>query len=158
MGGAGGASPLGLSDAQVLLVLDTLNQGEVEVAYAAFPRLADVDVQAFAQQMITDHSAARQEVLGVASTLAITPLPSGVQMMLKAKAEAKVAMFHMSGGATLDEPYVDSQVADHAAALTLLTELADEAEAAELDELIAALQLDVQAHHEEALELQAALP
>src|SRR5215207_8560478 len=72
-GEAGAAAALSLSDAQVLLVLDTLNQGEVEVAYAASPRLSQADVEAFAQEMITDHGAARQSVLAVADSLDLDP-------------------------------------------------------------------------------------
>jgi putative membrane protein len=156
--GQDGGATLNLSDAQVLLVLDTLNQGEVEVAYAALPRLADGDVQAFAQLMVTDHSAARQSVFMVADSLDLAPLPSDVQAMLKEKAEATVQAFHASEAEALDEPYVESQVADHAAALTLLEELAATAEAAELKELIATLEASVQVHYDHALELEAALP
>lgn len=157
-GGQGGVPTLNLSDAQVLLVLDTLNQGEVEVAYAALPRLSDGDVQAFAQLMVTDHSAARQSVFMVADSLDLAPLPSDVQAMLKEKAEATVQAFHASDAEALDEPYVESQVADHAAALTLLEELAATAEAAELKELIATLEASVQVHYDHVLELEAALP
>jgi putative membrane protein len=159
IGGEGGAAAtLSLSDAQVLLVLDTLNQGEVETAYAALPRLAEVDVKAFAQQMITDHGAARQSVLAVADSLDLDPLPSDVQSMLKQKAEATIQTFHASQAATLDQPYVDSQVADHAAALALLGELTATANEAELKELIATLETSVQAHYDHIRELEAALP
>jgi putative membrane protein len=157
-GGGDGAAALNLSDAQVLLVLDTLNRGEVEVAYAALPRLADDDVRAFAQLMVADHSSARQSVLMVADSLDLAPLPSDVQAMLKAKAEATVEAFHASNAEALDEPYVESQVADHAAALVLLEELAPTAEADELKELIATLEASVQTHYEHVLELEAAVP
>lgn len=139
-------------------MLDTVNQGEVEVAYAALPHLAVADVQAFAQQMIDEHSAARQDVLTVANMLDLAPLPSDVQQMLKAKAEAQVADFHASNDDTLDAVYIDGQVADHAAVLTLLDDLTAAADAAELKNLIAMLELDVQAHYDEAVELKAALP
>ncbi|HYP88214.1 MAG TPA: DUF4142 domain-containing protein, partial [Polyangiaceae bacterium] len=75
---AGGAGP-DLNDAQILLVLDTLNQGEVDEAYAALPRLADPDVLDFAQLMVTDHSAARQQVAATADTLNLNPSPSATQ-------------------------------------------------------------------------------
>jgi predicted outer membrane protein len=108
--------------------------------------------------MIDDHSAARQDVLTVANMLDLAPLPSDVQQMLKAKAEAQVADFHASNDDALDALYIDGQVADHAAVLTLLGDLTEAADAAELKNLIAMLELDVQAHYDEAVELKAALP
>jgi putative membrane protein len=157
-GGEGGAAVSALSDAQVLLVLDTVNQGEVEVAYAALPHLAAPDVRDFAQQMIDDHSAARQSVLSVADALSVDPAPSDLQAMLKAKAEKDVAMFHASESDTLDKTYIDAEVMDHAEALEVLGALDEAADAPELKDLIATLSQTVQSHYDEAVDLQAALP
>lgn len=155
MGGAGGAAALELSDAQIVLVLDTLNQGEVDVAYAALPHLALPEVQTFAQQMITEHTAARQQVLATANTLDLDPKPSSVEQELRREAEMQVEMLHGSDSDALDEAYVESQVAAHAEALTLLATLQEAADAGELQELITALTAAVQTHYDEAVALQA---
>jgi putative membrane protein len=157
-GGEGGAATAALSDAQVLLVLDTLNQGEVEVAYAALPKLEDADVKDFAQMMITDHGSARQAVHSVADSLDLDPRPSDLQLMLKQDAETLVATFQSSPQATLDRPYIASQIAAHADALNLLTELSAATDATELKELIMTLETSVQAHYDEAQAIEASLP
>jgi putative membrane protein len=155
--GAGGASAvLALSDAQVLLVLDTVNQGEVEEAYAALPRLTSPDVEAFAQKMVADHSAARQSVVATADSLNVPPAPSDVQAELKTHAEDHVALLRSTATAALDATYVDLEVEGHAEALMLLDELAAAANAAELKTLIATLRTTVVEHYDRAQELQTA--
>lgn len=153
-GGAGGAAALALTDPQIALVLDTLNQGEVEVAYAALPHLALPDVQEYAQQMIADHGMARQEVSETVSALDLDPKPSAVQQELRAEAEALIAQFHESESDELDALYVDSQVAAHADALALLGALEEAADAEALQQLIATLIPAVQSHHDAAVALK----
>ena len=156
--GAGGGSALAaLSDAQILLVLDTLNQGEVEEAYAALPRLTSVDVKAFAQQMVTDHSEARQSVSTAADALEEAPAPSETQAKLKGESEAHVALLRATSASNLDATYIELQVAAHAQALALLDDLGAAADAAQLTALIAALKAPVKEHYEKAQELQAEL-
>jgi putative membrane protein len=157
-GGAGGAAAVAaLSDAQILLVLDTLNQGEVEEAYAALPRLSAAEVKAFAQLMVTHHSAARQSIADTATALNEAPTPSDTQAELKDEAEAQVSRLRTTPTASLDATYVDLQVRAHAEALTLLDALATAADAAELATLLATLKTTVQQHYERAQQLQAAL-
>ena len=157
-GGAGGEGPLAaLSDAQILLVLDTLNQGEVEEAYAALPRLSSEDVAEFAQQMVTDHSDARQSVLATAESLEQAPAPSELQAKLKGDSEARVALLRAASAANLDATYIEQQVAVHADALKLLNDLTAAADAEELEALLATLEAAVQQHYEHAQELAAEL-
>lgn len=157
-GGAGGAAILSLSDAQILLVLDTLNAGEVEEAYAALPRLSDADVEAFAQQMITHHGAARQEVAATAETLELSPAPSEKAAALKGKSESHVALLRGTSQGALDTTYIDLQVSMHLEALNLLNELGDVADAEALTALIASLEGTVQDHYDEATSLREQLP
>jgi putative membrane protein len=154
-GGAGGAAAAALTDAQILLVLDTLNQGEVDEAYAALPRLSAADVKAFAQMMVTDHSAARQMVVATADDLQQNPAPSQVQLDLKEEAEAHVAQLRATSAANLDQTYINMEVAGHADALMLLSELEAAADAAELRTLIGNLETTVQDHYDSAIAIQA---
>jgi len=155
--GAGGVAALALSDAQILLVLDTLNQGEVEEAYAALPRLTASDVRAFAQRMVDDHSDARQAVLATADALDVAPMPSDTQAELQSESMEHVAMLRTTPAGALDATYVNLEVDAHAEALELLDDLAAAADAAQLDTLIATLRATVQQHYEAAQELQADL-
>lgn len=160
-GGEGGAAGSGgeagageaiaaLSDAQILLVLDTLNQGEVEEAYAALPRLSEPDVETFAQMMITDHGSARQAVASTADDLDLTPVTSAPQRDLMREGQAHVAELRATPVADIDEVYVDMEVAAHAEALALLGSLNASADAAELRTLIATLKATVQDHYDAA--------
>ena len=158
MGGAGGdAAIASLSDAQILLVLDTLNHGEVEEAYAALPRLGDADVEAFAQMMIDDHGMARQTVAATADAVDLEPQPSQLQMMLAHESEEHVAKLRSTKTPALDATYMAMQVAAHADALQLLDELDDVADAPQLTTLIADLTTSVQQHYDAAVEIEAGL-
>jgi putative membrane protein len=157
-GGAGGdGATSSISDAQILLLLDTLNQGEVEEAYAALPRLSSPDVQAFAQQMITDHGSARQSIASTAEALALNPAPSKQQKKLEAEAEVHVAALRNTPADELDAAYVELQVAAHVEALELLARLREKAEAPALTTLIDTLETAVDDHHESAVALQSEL-
>jgi putative membrane protein len=156
--GGNGASPVAkLSDAQLLLVLDALNQREIEEAYAVLPRLSAPEVEAFAQQMVTDHGAARQLVVAAADTLNLAPTPSEPQAELQGESEAHVATLHATSASALDVTYVNLQVDAHAGALTRLDELAAAADAAELQTLISTLRATVLQHYQDAQELQTML-
>jgi putative membrane protein len=158
MAGAGGdAATAALQDAQIVLVLDTLNEGEVDEAYAALPRLAVPAVQAFAQQMVMDHSTARQTVVSAANSLQLNPTPSDVQQDLKQEAETHVTMLRETSTANLDRTYIEMQVAAHAEALALLGNLEAAADAAALRTLIGTLETAVQAHYDQAVTIRGGL-
>jgi predicted outer membrane protein len=158
-GGAGGAAAetAQLTDAQILLVLDTVNQGEVEVAFAALPHLSVPAVTTFAQDMIDDHSAGRQAVIATSNDLDLKPQPSDLQQELMSQAEATVAELHESQSDALDAMYIDEEVTDHLEALQLLDGLLDAADAAPLRTLITSQTVVVQTHYNRAVALQNAL-
>jgi putative membrane protein len=156
--GAGGQSAVAsLSDAQILLVLDTLNQGEVEEAYAALPRLTSAPVKSFAQEMVMDHGMARQSVLTTANALNLAPTPSQPQAELQGEGEAHVALLRAASASALDATYVSLEVDGHAEALALLDDLATAADAAQLKTLISMLRATVLQHYQQAQALKAAL-
>lgn len=160
-GGAGGAFSAvevqALTDAQMLLVLDTLNAGEVEEAYAALPRLTIASVETFAQKMITDHNKARMDTATLAQTLALKPTPSGIQKELERMAMTEREALLETGDAEIDRVYMDTQVAAHAEALALLQTLQPAADAAQLKTFITTLETAVEAHHTLAVSTRDAL-
>jgi putative membrane protein len=146
-----------LNDAQILLVLDTLNQGEVEEAYAALPRLSTPSVIDFAQQMVTDHGSARQAVLSTADDLSLSPVPSETQQDLMQEGEAHVTSLRATSTAALDLTYINLEVQGHAEALELLSNLQAAADAAPLKTLITTLTATVQDHYDAAIALKSEL-
>ena len=153
----GGPATAALTDAQILLVLDTLNQAEAEEAYAALPRLSVADVEAFAKQMIVDHGVARQSFLEAADNLQLDPTPSNLELELKREAEARVALLRATTTPSLDQTYIDLEVEAHAEALALLSGLEEAADAAELRTLIGTLEATVQDRYDSAVAIQAEL-
>ncbi len=160
-GGQGGAFSAvevqGLSDAQLLLVLDTLNAGEVEEAYAALPRLGNAAVEDFARTMISEHGQARLDTAMLATTLNLNPKPSEVQRQLERAAMEERRELMDASDATIDQLYIDAQVAAHAEALALLQTMEPAADAVELKDFITTLQTHVQAHHTLAVSTRDAL-
>lgn len=160
-GGEGGAfsstQVQALSDSQILLVVDTLNAGEVEEAYAALPRLSDAGVEAFARRMITDHGQARLDTATLATTLDLSPKTSDVQAQLEEMAMQERQELLDTSNAAIDRVYIEAQIADHAEALALLQILQPAADAAQLKQFITTLEADVQAHYTLAVTTRDAL-
>jgi len=156
-GGAGGAAALQLSDGQIVLVLDTLNQGEVDEAYAVLPRVQATAVRTFALEMANDHSSARQAVAQSAATLGVTPAPSATQAQLKTEGEEHVALLRREPTPSLDLAYMNLEIDEHRQALDLLAELESAADAPALKQLITTLTATVQMHYDQAVTIAAAL-
>jgi predicted outer membrane protein len=142
-----------LSDAQILAVLDTLNLGEITEAEAAEPRLMDEDVVEFAEHMVEEHGAAREEVTAAAMTLMLTPAANPTQMQLKTDSDARVTAITNADAAMVDTVYVAGQVMAHTTAVSLLTELQAAADAQPLKDLIGMQRTAVQEHLTEAMML-----
>jgi predicted outer membrane protein len=146
-----------LTDGQIVLVIDTLNGGEVEVAFAALPKLMNAEVSAFANEMVTAHGMARTANSQLAQSQGLVPAPSDVQAQLKASADAQVLAFQTSTAAALDAPYVESQVSMHTDALALAERLFNAAETPQLRNELRAMIMDISAHLEEAEAIRAEL-
>lgn len=161
VGGAGGAGGGGavanLTDGQIILVIDTLNGGEVEVAFAALPKLTNAQVTAFANEMITAHGIARTANSELAKSQGLVPAPSDVQAGLKVSADAQVLAFQTSTAPSLDAAYIDSQVSMHTDALTLAERLFSAAETPQLRNELRAMVTDITAHLDEAEAIRAEL-
>jgi predicted outer membrane protein len=147
----------GLTDAQILLVADTLNEGEVNQAVAAFPRLTVPAVEDYADLMIAHHTEAREDIAALAQTLNIVPAPSSVRQELRAEAEAGVEMLLSSPADALDLPYIDLQLIMHAQGEALTEALIAAADSAQIDALLSAQLVLIRQHLELARELQAEL-
>lgn len=152
-GGADDAVPAALSDAQILSVLDTLSLGEVTESELALPRLTEDPIIEFAEEMVLDHDAAREQISAEADDLGLELAPSTVQANLEADSDARVDAIADADEADVDAVYISGQVVAHTAALNLLTELANAADAGSLRALIIAQRGVVDGHRDHALTL-----
>jgi putative membrane protein len=143
-----------LSDDEMVLVVDTINAGEVEQAQAALPRLSNQEVRAFAQEMIDEHTTARAQLDQLAVEQNLTPAAGDVTQSLGDEGAAIVAELLAAEGSAIDAQYVNSQVLAHSQALQVLTGLIAGADNDALRAQLTQLRGNVAAHLDRARELQ----
>jgi putative membrane protein len=90
---------------------------EVEAGKLALSRSTDPGVKAFAQRMVTDHSAAAAELAGVVARTSY-PIPS----KLDAEHEDRVKKLRSASGAKFDMAYGKDMMDEHERAVTLFTQ------------------------------------
>lgn len=100
---------------------------EIESAKVALKKSTSTDIQAFAQKMITDHSAANTELAGIAARKNLE-VADEAEMMNK----AKKFILEQREGESFDEAYANNQVNAHKDTIDLFQRAAvsDDAEIA----------------------------
>jgi putative membrane protein len=137
---------LALDDGQILYAADSLNEGEINEARAALPKLSNGDVRDFAAAMIADHGAARDQLTQLAEDQSIAPASSDVANELQAKSRSTVADLLAADPASIDALYVEQELSGHIAAATLLDELIAAADSEPLRAELTDLRATVQTH------------
>lgn len=103
--------------------------GMAEVAYAklALQKSTNPKIKEFAQQMVTDHSKANEELMAIAKTKNITlpAAPSTDMQKMMTDASAK-------SGAEFDKQYVSDMVKDHDEDVSLFEKAANDCKDADL--------------------------
>ena len=113
-------SAAGMAAAQDMSAQDFVNEAasgglfEVQSSELALQRSQDADVQEFANQMITDHTANNQELMATAQSAGLT-VPAAIS---SPHAELMQGLQGAEGGA-FDTSYAQAQVTAHETAVTL---------------------------------------
>jgi putative membrane protein len=152
--GAGGAVDGPLQDGQVLKVLVTVNEGEIAAAQTALAAGKAASVLDFAQMMVTDHTLANGQLLALVGTKHIPPEATNVSERLDSESAALLLQLSTTSPASFDQVYMQSQVAAHQEALTLIdTRLTPGVTDADLKMQVAAIRTSVMTHltHAEAV-------
>lgn len=156
-GGAAGAIAR-LSDAQVIKVVTTANDGEIAAAQVALPAAHVAAVATFAQMMVTDHSMANQQTLALVSTKHIPPERSDVSDKLQDDAAALLVKLSSTPSASFDATYMQSQLQMHQDVLNLIDhQLLPSATDADLKALLTTTRATVEAHLTQAETVNAGL-
>lgn len=108
---------LTLTDAQIARVLQVANDGEVMLGQFSAPRATNADVLAFNQQMVTEHTAARQRLDALLAAQGIVPEDSTLSLQLQLEVQQMIEV--LSGpnaptGAELDLALISAQLDAHA--------------------------------------------
>jgi putative membrane protein len=146
------------SDPQIAGIVVTANQIDIDAGKLAKARSKNKEVQSFAGQMITDHTAVNKQAVALAKKLGVKPEGSATQDSLKQGARENIANLKKLKGAEFDRAYVDHEVAYHQAVLDAIDKtLVPSAKNAELKGLIEKVRPAIAAHLDHAKHLQGSL-
>ena len=152
------AQAKGPSDPQIAHIVVTANQIDIDAGKIAKSKSKNKEVQAFAQQMITDHGAVNKQAGALAKKLGVKPEDNDTSKSLKKGAQENVANLKKLSGAQFDKAYVDHEVDYHQQVLDAIDKvLVPSAQNAELKGLIEKVRPAFQAHLDHAKHVQADL-
>jgi putative membrane protein len=146
------------NDAQIAAIVVAANQVDVDAGKLAMKQSSDPEVKAFAEQMVTDHSAVNKQAAELVKKLNVTPEENELSKSLKADGEKTREKLRKLKGAEFDRAYIDNEVKYHKAVLdTIDKTLLPNAQNAELKALITKVRPVIETHLEHAQKLQASL-
>jgi putative membrane protein len=116
-GGAPAATPKGLSDSNIVAVLDAANQADSAAGAVAVKKGTRADVKAFGKQMMTDHHGLRVEGQRLIKELGLAPKPPERDPVAGYIANERAALQKAPRGAGFDQTYIDHSIAVHQAVL-----------------------------------------
>ena len=156
--GVASAQSGGPSDPQIAGIVVTANQIDIDAGKLAKSRSKNKEIQAFADQMITDHTAVNKQAVALANKLKVKPEDSDTSKSLKEGAQKNTANLQKLKGAAFDKAYVDHEVAYHQAVLDAIDKtLIPSARNEELKALITKVRPAIAAHLDHAKMIQSHL-
>ena len=148
----------GPSDPEICHIVVTANNIDIAAGKMAKQKTKNKEVKAFAQEMITDHTAVKKQATDLAKKLKVTPADNDISKSLKTGADESNANLKKLKGADFDKQYVDHEVAYHEAVLNEIDQtLIPNAKNEELKALITKVRPSFNAHLEHAKMLQSKL-
>jgi putative membrane protein len=152
------ATAKGPSDPQIAGIVVTANQIDVDAGKLAKSQSRDKEVQAFANQMITDHTAVNKQASALAQKLHVKPEDSDTSRALKSQAKEHMTKLRGLKGRDFDKAYVDHEVEYHQAVLNAIDQtLIPSAQNGELKDLITKVRPAIAAHLDHAKHLQGSM-
>ena len=146
------------SDPQIAHIVVTANQIDIDAGKLAKSHSKNKEVQQFAQQMITDHTAVNKQAGALAKKLGVKPADNDTSKALKKGAADNTGNLKKLKGAAFDKAYVDHEVAYHQQVLDAIDKvLVPSAQNQELKDLIVKVRPAIATHLEHAKHLQADL-
>lgn len=116
-------APACLSIGEIAAFLITTNMGEVIQGQVAAHRALTPLVQAFAVQMVTDHTAANQEIAIFLNGLGATPVETPLSLGLAERALDEAELLQAVPPLSFDRFYMEQQIQAHERALTMIDQL-----------------------------------
>ncbi len=155
-GGASGGA--GLTDDQIVGIVNTANSGEIAQARLAESITQNADVQNIAMMMATMHGQLNAQLTSVSQKDDLPPATSAIEQMLASGGQQTMAMLQGLTGSSFDLAYVDANVQAHQGAMQLFqTQLIPDATNPDLKAFLQNMLPVVQAHLQAWTALQAKL-
>jgi len=147
-----------VTDPQIAAIVVTANQVDIDAGNLAKTRAQSKDVQAFAKDMVRDHTAVNKSATDLATKLGVTPEPNATSESLKKGGDDNMAKLKTLKGAAFDKAYVDHEVVYHQSVIDALDKtLVPDATNAELKALLQKSRPAFVEHLEHAKHLQSQL-
>lgn len=150
---APGESTAKPSDAQILGILATVDNGEIQQAQVALSRGSDPRVKQFATHMVEEHTNSKQKAAQFASQNNLTPASSATSEQLDRKGKEVVSALNQATPAAFDTTYMKDQIQQHQEVLNMLRDQLTPAASSSLAAELPAIQSMVQTHLEQAREI-----
>ena len=141
----------GLTDAQIAAAVVTANQVDIDAGKLAQSKTQNKDVQAFAKQMVTDHTAVNKSATDLAKKLNLTPEPSKTSEWIQKGGDENLAKLKTLQGTAFDKAYMNHEIYYHKLVLEEMDKrLIPGAQNAELKALLVKVRPAFQAHLDHA--------
>lgn len=145
-----------LNDAQIAAIVVAANSVDIDAGKLAEKQSTNKDVQAFARQMVTDHTAVNKQATDLVKKLNVTPQENATSKSLKEGGEANLAKLRKLQGKDFDKAYIDHEVTYHQTVLDAVDKtLIPNAKNAELKNTLVKARPVFVAHLEHAKQIQA---
>ncbi|MGH7726686.1 MAG: DUF4142 domain-containing protein [Candidatus Eiseniibacteriota bacterium] len=147
-----------LTDANIAAIVVAANTIDIQNAELAKTKASNSAVKAFANQMITDHTAVNKQATDLVTKLGVTPEENDTSRGLVSGADATRKEMSAKTGADFDKAYIDNEVTYHQTVIDALDQtLVPGATNAELKALLEGVRPAFVAHLEHAKQIQADL-
>jgi putative membrane protein len=144
-----------LTDAEIVAVTSTANNGEIDMANLAAKSATSADVKNFAAMMVTQHKDMETKGKALAAKAKITPAESDASSSLKSDVQSTISSLKTQKGKDFDKAYMESQVKAHRDVLNLFdSKLLPNAQNGDLKTLLTDGRSHVAAHLAKAEEIQ----
>jgi putative membrane protein len=144
----------GLTDPNILAVLDETNVIDSATGALAAQKGTDREVREYGQMMVTDHHKMRLSGDSLAKRLSITPAPPATDTMRTAQETTMRRLREMARGAEWDRAYIDMAVEMHREALGTAEQAKTSTENVEIEAMIDRARPIIQQHLDRAEAIQ----
>jgi len=152
-GANAGSSTATLADPDIANVIHEVNAGEIAAGKIAQTKASNADVKAYAREMVTAHTALDKKGVKISGQTAATNAAMR-DSVVNANTAMSSQLQSAASGADFDRAYIDGQVTGHQNTLNFLQQAQNQAQNADLKQMITAAIPDVQQHLERARALQ----